>query len=64
MNSGALSEICAKENVQLLLLSLFVRYVLKHICAKEELLDLVAIMDTANGVGIKNSIDSLNSGQQ
>ena len=34
-------------------LAVFVRYVSKHFCVKEQLLDLVALKDTTKGVDIK-----------
>ena len=39
--------------------AVFVRYVSKHFCVKEELPDLVALMDTTKGVDIKNAVDSV-----
>ena len=34
-------------------------YLSRNFCVKEELLDLVVLMDTAKGVNIRNAIDSV-----
>ena len=39
--------------------AVFLRYVQRHFCVKEELLDLVVLMDTTKGDDIKNAIDSV-----
>ena len=45
-----------QDNTQL---AIFVRYVSKHFCVREELLNLVALMNTTNGVDKENAIDSV-----
>ena len=52
--SAALDE--STDNSQL---AVFVRYVSKHSCANEELLELVAIGDTTKGVNMRNAMDSV-----
>ena len=40
-------------------LAVFLCYVSKYFCVKDDLLDLVAIMDTTKGVDVKNAIDAV-----